>query len=701
MLFSILNKSIYKIPLAQVTRTYLLQNASKENNRISLALRDALKSFRKGRHLFKGNFRSKKSTKLLKKLTYCGSALLTVNCLQFSKHINAYCEEQNVWVPDVEGQKFKEEESEVKYDSLSEFIKTYILPQFFPLVLAVLSALGAATINIQIPAILGQLVTILSREVNNRLSLSDYVNLIHDSSSRLLMLYLCQGALTFICISLLSNIGERIACEMRKDLLKSLLRQDIAFYDVHRSGELIDRLTSDVQDFKSSFKLCISQGLRSTSQTIGCVVSLYKISPKLTLLMTAVIPLLVLVGALVGASLRHYSRRSQEQMAVATSYASEAVGNMRTVRAFDMEDTEYEKYSTEIEKAKDLNQALGIGIGAFQGVTNIALNGIVLGMIYCGGFLVTSHGLKPGELMSFLVASQMVQRSLASISLLFGSTIRGVSAATRVMEYITLEPELIQTGTKKIPYHSLLGELKLHNVAFSYPSRPESQVLRNMTLKLPPCKVVALCGLSGGGKSTVASLIERFYDPDSGKITLDGIDIRDLDVSWLRERVIGYINQEPALFNNTILENIRYGKPEATDEEIIQAAKLANADDFITRFPDGYQTHVGERGTTLSGGQKQRIAIARALIKNPAILILDEATSALDAESEKLVQDALDRVMIGRTVLVIAHRLSTIQNADVIAVISNGEIAEIGTHFELLRTKGIYSELIRRQAMLS
>jgi len=242
-----------------------------------------------------------------------------------------------------------------------------------------------------------------------------------------------------------------------------------------------------------------------------------------------------------------------------------------------------------------------------------------------------------------------------------------------------------------------MGDVEFRNVRFSYPTRSDQVILNDFNLKLPAGKVIALVGSSGGGKSTVAALLERFYDVQEGSVTIDGYDIRSLDPTWLRGRAIGFINQEPILFATSIMENIRYGKPTATDEEVREVARLANADSFIQKFPQSYQTVVGERGVTISGGQKQRIAIARAILKNPSILILDEATSALDAESERVVQEALNKVAAGRTVLIVAHRLSTIQNADIIAVVANGSIAEVGTHQSLMKQQGQYYRLIRQQ----
>ncbi|XP_053464354.1 mitochondrial potassium channel ATP-binding subunit isoform X2 [Nycticebus coucang] len=518
-------------------------------------------------------------------------------------------------------------------------------------------------------------------------------------STHLLILYSIQGLLTFGYLVLLSHIGERMAVDMRRALFSSLLRQDIAFFDAKKTGQLVSRLTTDVQEFKSSFKLVISQGLRSCTQVTGCLVSLSMLSPRLTLLLMVATPALMGVGTLMGSGLRKLSRQCQEQIAKATGVADEALGNVRTVRAFAMEQREEERYGAELEGCRCRAEELGRGIALFQGLSNIAFNCMVLGTLLIGGSLVAGQQLTGGDLMSFLVASQTVQRSMANLSILFGQVVRGLSAGTRVFEYMALSPCIPLSGGCCIPREHLRGSVTFQNVCFSYPCRPGFEVLRDFTLTLPPGKIVALVGQSGGGKTTVASLLERFYDPTAGVVTLDGRDLRTLDPSWLRGHVIGFISQEPVLFGTTIMENIRFGKPEASDEEVYAAAWEANAHEFITNFPEGYNTIVGERGTTLSGGQKQRLAIARALIKQPTVLILDEATSALDAESERVVQEALDRASTGRTVLVIAHRLSTVRAAHCIIVMANGSVWEAGTHDELLKKGGLYAELIRRQAL--
>ncbi|QQP35441.1 ATP-binding cassette sub-family B member 8 mitochondrial [Caligus rogercresseyi] len=518
-------------------------------------------------------------------------------------------------------------------------------------------------------------------------AIATFLRDIKEPAVQMIQYYAAQSLCTVAYIYSLACLGER-------DLFRSLLSQDVAFFDENKTGELISRLSGDVQDFKSSFKMVISQGLRSSAQATGCVASMYMISPQMTSAMGVAVPSIIIVGTYLGSFLRVLSKEAQAQylflyfqIAKALAVGEECIGNIRTVRAFAMEDGEMDLFSQETEKAQSLNERLGLGIGAFQGASNFFLNAIVLGTITYGGYLMSDGGLNSGQLMSFLVSVQTIQRSLTQVSLLFGHLVKGLASGSRVFEYIERVPSIPLTGGEKIPYHSFFGDIQFKNVSFSYPTRPEQVVLQDFSLRIPPSKSVAL--------STIAALLERFYDINlGGSIEIDGKNLRDLDPTWLRGSAIGYINQEPVLFATSVMENIRYGRPTATDAE---AAKAANVDEFVSRFPSGYATVLGERGVTVSGGQKQRIAIARALLKNPSILILDEATSALDAESERLVQEALEKLSKGRSSLIIAHRLSTIRNADAIAVIDKGVVAEIGTHGALKRKGGLYARLIEQQ----
>ncbi|XP_046860238.1 mitochondrial potassium channel ATP-binding subunit-like [Xenia sp. Carnegie-2017] len=578
-----------------------------------------------------------------------------------------------------------------------DFLK-FLLPDLWLLLLASLCAFGVAIVNVRLPLFLGELVNKVSSLSGQ--TAADYAKILKDPAKQLVHIYLAQGILTFVYISLLSSFGERLAARLRNNLFSSLVKQDVQFFDSHKTGELISRLSSDVQDFKSAFKQIISQGLRSATQTIGCVITLVMLSPKLTLLIGSLVPSVIICGTLLGSVLRKMSLESHEQLATALAVADESIGNVRTVKAFAMEEKEICSYTKEVEKSRRLNEALGMGIGAFQGLSNITINSLTLVVLYVGGSLMISDQLTPGNLMSFLASTQLIQRSMANISVLFGQVIRGISAGSRVFEYMVLKPKISDEDGLCPELTSMLGEIVFSNVDFEYPTRPGQSVLQGLNLKVPAGHMVALCGLSGSGKSTVASLIERFYDVNYGSITIDGHNVKTLNPAWIRGELVGYINQEPVLFATSVMENIRYGKPSATDAQVFKAAKQANAHDFIEKFPDGYETILGERGVTVSGGQRQRIAIARALLKNPKILILDEATSALDAESERVVQEALDELTEGRTVLVIAHRLSTIQEADSIAVLSAGKIKEIGSHIQLMKQNGLYSELVRRQTIL-
>ncbi|KAI4467323.1 atp-binding cassette sub-family b [Holotrichia oblita] len=444
---------------------------------------------------------------------------------------------------------------------------SYLNPQiwyFIAAIIVILGALAVALLNIQIPQIMGSGINVITRFSQTKDG-ELFMEEMKIPALKLLGMYLAQSACTFFYIFMLSHIGERIAYEMRKDLFSAIAQQDIAFFDIQRTGEIINRLTADIQDFKSSFKQTVSGGLRAATQIIGCSVSLVLISPQMTLFTLLCVPSVIVVGTIFGAVLRKTSRRAQAQIEKTTAVADEAVANIRTVRAFAMEDQERELFDTEAELSMEYYQKLGFGIGMFQAGTNLFLNGMVLSTLYMGGYLLSTDQLSAGDMMAFLMATQTIQRSLAQISLLFGAVMRGSTAGARVFEYINLKPVVPLRGGTIIPYHSLKGEIEFKNVNFAYPSRPEHIVLKNFNLKVPPGKTIAIVGASGNGKSTVVALIERFYDVNDGVITIDGTDIRNLDPTWLRQRALGLISQEPILFGTTVMENIRYGKPEASD----------------------------------------------------------------------------------------------------------------------------------------
>ncbi|KAL3107870.1 hypothetical protein niasHT_017102 [Heterodera trifolii] len=574
------------------------------------------------------------------------------------------------------------------------------------LLLSLIASAVVAYMNIRIPVLLGQLVNQIVAHLRDVRPLSAALDFraLRPLALRLLVAQLGQAFATFICITALFWMGERMSADLRTQLFSHLLRFPMHFFDTHRSGELGDCLNNDVQEFKSSFKLCAVQGLRTLAQTVGCAVSLWSVSPQMTLLTLGVVHSVILVGALFGSLLRRLSFQSQSQSALAAGVSGEALQNIRTVKVFAMEEAETELYRKEVRTACSLGERLGVGIGLFQALSNFFLNGIVLGVLYGGGQLVAEQQLSAGDLMSFMATAQIIQRSVSQFSLIFGNGIKAWTSCARILQFLRIDPNCHNhlSGNEQIPRHSLIGDIHLHNICFSYPTRPEKAVLNGIDLHFVGGQTTAICGPSGAGKSTIAALVERLYEPQNGKVTLDGRDIRSLDPLWLRQKAIGVISQEPILFSTSIRENIRYGRPNATEEEIRSAAELANAAEFIENFANGYDTLVGERGATLSGGQKQRIAIARALIKDPPILILDEATSALDAESERAVQLALGRVMRDRTVIIIAHRLSTIRNADQIYVLKNGQMVEKGTHDQLVRNRrGVYHSLVSEQRQKS
>ena len=491
-----------------------------------------------------------------------------------------------------------------------------------------------------------------------------------------------------------ATAGERAVTRLRARLYETLVHQDVGFFDERRTGELQSRLSADTGVLQSAVSADISMALRHIAGVMGGIALLAFTSPKLTLTMLSVVPAVAVSAVIYGRRVRKLAREVQDALAAAGEVAEETLSGIRTVRAFSGEEAEATRYAGKVEASYLLARRRIAASSTFMGAASTAAYGAFALVFWVGGRMVLHHEISPGSLISFVLYTLMVAMSLGGLAELWAELMRATGAAERVFELLDRQPAFANRGGATL--RAVRGEVKLQGVHFSYPARKDVEVLGGVDLTLAPGEIVALVGPSGGGKSTVAALVQRLYDPTTGRILLDGTPLPTLDPGWMR-RQLGVVSQEPILFSTTVAENIRYGRPDATDAEVEAAARTANAHTFVAGFPDGYKTLVGERGVQLSGGQKQRVAIARAVLLDPKILILDEATSALDAESEHLVQEALDRLMVGRTTLVIAHRLSTVMRADRVVVLDGGRIVEQGPHAALVAEGGLYKRLVERQ----
>ncbi len=488
--------------------------------------------------------------------------------------------------------------------------------------------------------------------------------------------------------------GERIVLKLRAQLYQSILKQEVAFFDFNRTGDLMSRLSSDSSTLQNTVSVNISQGLRNLAQVLGGFGFMFYTSWQLSFILLAIIPPVATMAYFFGQSIRALSKEFQATLAESSIVADETISGIRTLKSFVQEANEVSRYQNALTKALAIARKKIKVIAQFMTLAMVAGVSAISFVLLFGGREVIQNQLTAGELVQFLLYLFVVAIGVGSLGSLWGDLMAGVGASHRIFEIIEREPAFADTGRT---FTDIKGEVEFSQVRFSYPSRPDIEVLSDLSFKITAGQIVALVGMSGGGKSTIANLIPRFYDPNSGVIRFDGQPVTELKPSWLREQ-IGIVSQEPVLISSTIEENIRYGKPEATDDEVKEAARQANTLEFIEKFPDGFKTRVGERGIQLSGGQKQRVAIARALLKNPKLLILDEATSNLDTASEALVQDALKKLMKGRTTMIIAHRLATVREANLIFVINDGRIAQTGQHDQLASNQeGIYFKLLQRQ----
>ena len=561
----------------------------------------------------------------------------------------------------------------------------YIKPYTRRLALAVVCIIMAAGANLYLPWIIKDMIddVLMSKDMV-------MLNLI---AAGILVVMFTRGVFYYGQSYLVSYVGQRVIIDVRSVLFRKFQRMPLSYYDKQQTGTVMSYITNDVAVMQSAIVDNLIELVTEGSILIGSLAMMIYLDWKLSLLTLMTIPLVGFAMKIFGRKLKRSSTVIQERVAEITSLLQESISAIRVVKSFVRESYEIKRF--EEQNWRNFQAAMkNVKLSSLLTPTVEFLAAIaVTFIVWFGGYEVVNGVITAGELVAFLTYAVNLANPVKRLSRVYAAIQKAMAAADRVFNIMDLDEKITDVpGAKPLP--PIKGKVEFKDITFSY--KEGQPALQHISLKAEPGQMIALVGPSGSGKSTIANLIPRFYDVDSGVITIDDHDIRQVTADSLREQ-IGLVPQETMLFSTTVMENIRYGRLEATDEEVIEAAKAANAEEFIKELPEGYDTKLGERGLNLSGGQRQRLAIARAILKNPRVLILDEATSALDTESEKIVQDALDNLMVGRTSFVIAHRLSTIFNADQIFVVENGHLREHGTHEELLAAGGLYSNLYNIQ----
>lgn len=567
---------------------------------------------------------------------------------------------------------------------LMPFVRPYRMQVGF----AVIALTGAAATTLAI----GQAVR---RMVDNGFGTSEG-QLLDEYFLALFGVFTMLAFFTFARYYTVTWLGERIVADIRQAVYRHVIDLDRRFYEQTKTGEVMSRLTVDTELIQTVVGSSASMALRNLLMFMGGLAMLIITSPKLAGLVLAMVPIVVIPIIFFGRRLRKLSRQSQDRVAAVNARAEESLNAVQTVQAFTQEAYEKQRFGSAVDDTFAVARKR-IAVRAWlTAVIILLIFGAIDVVLWLGATDVAAGTMSSGELTAFVFYAIVVAGSVGTLSEMWGDLQRAAGATERLLELANVEPEItVPENASPLPAVPQ-GRLNIDKVRFNYPTRPEIAALDDFSLDVRNGETVALVGPSGAGKSTVFQLLLRFYNPDAGTITLDGVDITRVDPSHIRKR-FGLVPQDAVMFGTSALENIRYGRPEATDAEVQAAAQAAGAAEFLDRLPEGYATELGERGQRLSGGQRQRIAIARAILRDPAILLLDEATSALDAESERMVQDALDTLMHGRTTLVIAHRLATVLKADRIVVIDQGTVVASGTHTELMQQDGLYARLAKLQ----
>lgn len=523
-----------------------------------------------------------------------------------------------------------------------------------------------------------------------------------DTSLLNLSLFIMLGIAALLAMGtyaryyLITYVGERVVADIRRDLFSHIVHLSPEFFESNKTGDILSRLSSDTELFQMVVGSSLSIALRNTVMFLGGITLLVITSPKLAALVGIIIPLVVIPIVFLGRKVRKLSRASQDKVAALSATAEENLTGIKTIQSYAREAYEKEHFEHCIQDAFQMAMKRIRMRALLTALVIFTIFSAIIAVLCIGGRDVLSGDMSAGDLTSFMFYAIIVATSTGAISEVIGDLQRAAGAAERIVELLQCQSAIQEPKSpNKLP-EKIQGEIVFESITFHYPSRPDIASLKEFSLCVKPGETVAVVGPSGAGKSTLFQLLMRFYDPQRGMITLDGVPIDTLRLSDLRQQ-FALVPQEPMIFSDTVLENIRFARPEATEEEVIEAARSANALEFIEQLPDGLHSYLGEKGVRISGGQKQRIAIARAILKDPYILLLDEATSALDSDSERKVQEALERLSKGRTTLVIAHRLSTVQNADRILVLDGGKEESTGTHTELMRQKGLYAKLAKLQ----